>query len=60
MDYDKIDVEKEVQAVYNAMDRGAYRQATRKENMALRLAALSAIVHEMQAIVEGDKELINA
>ena len=60
MDYDKIDVEKEVQAVDEAMDCGAFRQATKKENMALRLAALSAIVHEMQVIVENDKELINA
>ena len=60
MNYDEIDVEKEVQAVYSAMDRGDFRPATKKENMALRLAALSAIVREMQAIVENDKELINA
>ena len=59
MDYDAIDVEQEVQAVDTAMDRGAFRPATKKENMALRLAALSAIVHEMQVIVENDKELIN-
>ena len=60
MNYDEIDTEKEVQAVDDAMDRGAFRPATKKENMALRLAALSAIVREMQTKVENDKELINA
>jgi hypothetical protein len=60
MNYDEIDVEKEVQTVYDAMDRGAFRPATKKENMALRLAALSAIVRNMQALVENDKELTNA
>jgi len=60
MNYDEIDVDKEVQAVDEAMDRGMFRPATKRENMALRLAALSAIVREMQAIVENDKELINA
>ena len=60
MNYDEIDVDKEVQAVDEAMERGAFRPATKKENMALRLAALSAIVHEMQAIIENDKDLVNA
>ena len=60
MNYDEIDIDKEVQAVDAAMDSGAFRFTTKKENMALRLAALSAIVREMQAIVENDKELINA
>jgi hypothetical protein len=60
MNYDEIDVEEEVQAVYDAMDRGAYRPATKKEHMALRLAALSAIVRNMQTLVENDKELTNA
>jgi hypothetical protein len=59
MNYDEIDVEKEVRAVDDAMERGAFRSATKKENMALRLAALSAIVHEMQTIVENDRELAN-
>ena len=59
MNYDEIDIEKEVQAVDAAMERGAFRSATKKENMALRLAALSAIVREMQAIVENDRELAN-
>jgi hypothetical protein len=60
VNYDEIDVEKEVQAVYDAMDQGAFRPATKKENMALRLAALSAIVRNMQTLVENDKELTNA
>jgi hypothetical protein len=60
MNYDEIDVEKEVQAVYDAVDQGAFRSATKKENMALRLAALSAIVRNMQALIENDKELTNA
>ena len=59
MNYDAIDVEKEVQAVDDAMERGAFRPATKKENMALRLAALSAIVHGLQTIVENDHELAN-
>ena len=60
MNYDEIDVDKEVQAFDEAMDHGMYHPANKKENMAMRLAALSAIVREMQAIVENDKELINA
>ena len=60
MNYDEIDVEKEIQAVDNAMAHGEFRRSTKKENMALRLAALSAIVREMQVIVENDRELINA
>ena len=60
MNYDEINVEQEVQAVYDALDSGAFRRATKKENMALRLAALAAMVSNMQAIVEQDKELANA
>ena len=60
MNYDEIDIEKEVQAVDEAIDRGEFRPATKKENMALRLAALGAIVREMQAVVENDRELVNA
>jgi hypothetical protein len=60
MNYDGIDTEKEVQAVNDAMECGAFRPATKKENMALRLAALSAIVREMQEVVEKDQELVNA
>jgi hypothetical protein len=57
MNYDKLDIEKEVQAVDAAMEEGAYRPATKKETMTVRLAALSAIVRKMQAAVENDKEL---
>jgi len=60
MNYNEIDVEKEVQAVDDAMDSGKFRLATKKKNMALRLAALGAIVHEMQMIVENDHELVKA
>ena len=60
MNYDEIDVEKEVLAVDDAIESGAFRPASKKENMALRLAALSAIVREMQARVEKDEELVNA
>ena len=60
MNYDEIDIEKEVKAVDDAMDHGAFRPATKRENMALRLAALSAIVREIQAIVENDRELVNS
>ena len=60
MNYDEIDVEKEVQAVDDAMERGAFRPTTKKENFSLRLAALSAIVSKMQAMVENDQELIKA
>ena len=60
MNYEEINVEKEVQAGYNALDSGEFRRATKKENMALRLAALAAMVRTMQTIVEQDKELANA
>ena len=60
MSYDEINIDKEIQAVDEAMDRGAFRPATKKENMVLRLAALGAIVREMQAKVENDRELIDA
>jgi hypothetical protein len=60
MNYDEIDVEKEVQAVDDAMERGEFRPATKKETMALRLAALSAIVRKMQDLVENDRELANS
>jgi hypothetical protein len=60
MNVNEIDVEKEVKAVEDAIERGDYRHATKKENMALRLAALSAIVREMQVKVDNDRELVNA
>jgi hypothetical protein len=60
LNYDEIDVEKEVQAVDDAMERGEFRPATKKETMELRLAALSAIVRKMQDLVENDRELANS
>jgi hypothetical protein len=38
MNYDEIDVEKEVKAVEDAIERGDYRHATKKENMAYHVA----------------------
>jgi hypothetical protein len=60
MDYDKIDVDAEVNAVVDAVLQGKTRPATKRESMAVRLAALSDIVHEMQTEVKNDKELIDA
>jgi len=58
MDYNEIDVERIVDEVVAAEEQGRTRSATKKETMAVRLAALSAIVKKMQAIVENDKELV--
>ncbi|MDR3172046.1 MAG: hypothetical protein LBU17_10540 [Treponema sp.] len=57
MDYNKIDVDAEVEAVVTAVERGEARPATKRESMAVRLAALSDIVHTMQVAVESDKDL---
>ena len=58
MNYDELNVEYEVNRVVAAVEQGAYRQATKRESMAARLAALSEIVHEMQVLVKNDKELV--
>ena len=58
MDYNEIDVERIVNEVVTAEEQGKMRNATKKETMLVRLAALSAIVRRMQAIVENDKELV--
>jgi hypothetical protein len=42
------------------MERGDCRPATKKEHMAVRLAALSAMMRDMRAKVENDKELAEA
>jgi hypothetical protein len=55
MDYDKIDVEAEVNAMVAAVERGQTRPATNRESMAVRLAALGDIVHEMQTLVKNDR-----
>jgi len=58
MNYDEINVDEVVESVASAVEKGDYRQATKKETMEVRLAALSAIVHEMQVLVHNDKELV--
>jgi hypothetical protein len=60
MDYNEIDVESIVNEVVDAEEQGKLRTATKRETMAVRLAALSAIVRKMQSIVENDRELVNA
>ena len=60
MNYNEINIEEEVNHVADAVEQGTLRPATKRESMAVRLAALSEIVHEMQALVEKDKELIGA
>ena len=60
MNYDNLDVDSIVQEVYKAEDEGRTRPATKQESMRVRLAALSAIVQNMQKIVEKDHELVNA
>ena len=51
-----MDIENEVNSVVTAVENGNYRQATKRETMEVRLVALSNIVHEMQEIVQNDKE----
>jgi hypothetical protein len=58
MNYDEIDVERIVNEVVTAEEQGKMRNATKKETMLVRLAALSAIVRNMQSLVENDKELV--
>jgi len=60
MNYNDVDVEAEVDGVLAAVGRGDFRQATKRESMAVRLAALSEIVHKMQVAVENDRELVEA
>ena len=54
MDYDNIKVEDEVDAVVTAGEQGKLRPAAKRESMSVRLAALSDIVHELQAIVKDE------
>jgi hypothetical protein len=58
MDYNDIDVEQVVDEVVKAEEQGRLRPATKRESMAVRLAALSSIVREMQSIVENDRDLV--
>ena len=58
MDYSNIDVDRIVKEVYAAEDEGRTRPATKQETMRIRLAALAAIVRNMQEIVEKDHQLV--
>jgi hypothetical protein len=60
MNYNEINIEEEVNHVVKAVDQGTLRPATKRESMAVQLAALSKIVHELQILVENDKELMGA
>ena len=60
MDYNEIDVDKIVDEVYTTEAEGRTRSMTKQEIMRIRLAALSAIVRNMQDIVEKDHELVCA
>jgi hypothetical protein len=55
MEYDEIDVAAEVSAMVAAVEHGEARPATKRESMAVRLAALSEIVYEMQNTVDNDE-----
>jgi hypothetical protein len=57
MEYDKIDVGAEVDAMVAAVEHGEARQATTRESMTVRLAALSEIVRQMQHTVKNDEQL---
>jgi hypothetical protein len=60
MNYDDINVDEVLEEVATAVEQGHYRKATKKESMAVRLAALSGIVQEMQTTIKNDKELVHA
>ena len=60
MDYSDLNVDQIVKEVYTAEAEGRTRPATKQETMRIRLAALSAIVRNMQDIVEKDHELVSA
>ena len=59
MDINSIDVDKIVNEVYTAEDEGRTRTATYHETMRLRLAALAALVRNMQETVEKDHKLVS-
>ena len=59
-DYSDLNVDQIVKEVYAAEAEGRTRPATKQELMRIRLAALSAIVRNLQDIVEKDHELISA
>jgi hypothetical protein len=59
-DYSDLDVDQIVKELYSAEAEGRTRPATKHELMRIRLAALSAIVRNLQDIVEKDHELVSA
>ena len=59
MNYSEIDVDGIVNEVVAAEEQGKLRNATKQETMEVRLAALSAIVHEMQVLVQNDKKIVD-
>jgi hypothetical protein len=60
MDYSDLNVDQIVKEVYAAETEGRTRPATKQETMRIRLAALRAIVRNLQDIVEKDHELVSA
>ena len=60
MNYSEINVEEEMAIIESAIEEGKYRKATQQEAMEVRLAALSAIVREMQAVVQTNKKVASA
>ena len=55
-----MDIDKIVDEVYTAEAEGRTRPMTKQEIMRIRLAALSAIVRNMQETVEKDHEFVRA
>ena len=60
IDKNELDVDKIVDEVYTAVDEGHTRPITSHEIMRVRLAALAAIVRNMQETVEKDYQLITS
>ena len=64
MNYNEIDVDKIVNEVSTAVAQGNYRNATKKESMEVRLAALALLVKnmqdEMRDIVQNEREFASA
>ena len=59
MDYNNLDVDKIVNDVYTAEAEGKTRKMTQQEIMRIRLAALAAIVKNMQETVEADYKSVD-
>ena len=59
MNYENIDVEKIVEDVHKAEDEGRLHPTSKQKSMLARLAALSAIVRNMQEIVKADYKSVD-